>query len=59
MSRTERNLPPQKYYNKESSENRRKTRRIERHRAVALIQHERYDDVDTRLVKNTEGWETH
>lgn len=59
MSRTERRDFPQKYYNKESGENRRKTRRMERHRAVDLIRHERYDDVDTRLVKNTEGWETH
>jgi hypothetical protein len=59
MSRTEREDEHRKWHRKESGFNRRRTRRLERHNAEALLRHDRYDDVDTRLVKGTEGWETH
>lgn len=59
MSRTVRRDFPQKYYNKESADARRETRRMERHRAGAHIKAERYDEAAARQVKNTEGWNTH
>lgn len=58
MGKTDRVDPPGRRMNKEQGWVRRITRRIERHNTRAHINHERYDDADTRQIKGTEGWIT-
>lgn len=45
-------------YRRERPWARRQTRRLERHSAKRLLQQQRYDEVDTRQTKGTQGWLT-
>lgn len=45
-------------YRREKAWARKMVRRKERHTAKSLLRRKRYDDVDTRQTKGTQGWLT-
>lgn len=45
-------------YRREKAWARKMVRRKERHTAKSLLRRQKYDDVDTRQTKGTQGWLT-